>query len=88
MGKGKREIRPDFREQDYLTYEEVMAYLGLESVSTVEKWVQAGTIPYTRLSAKCVRFPRKLIDKWLAEKTIVPPTRPLSLVRKERSFAS
>lgn len=84
----KRELRPDFMTQDYLTYMEVKVYLGLESISTVEKWVQAGTIPYTRLSAKCVRFPRKLIDKWLADKTVVPPTRPLSLVRKERSLAS
>jgi len=85
--KAQREPRPDFMTQEYLTYEEVAAYLGLDSISTVEKWVQADKIPYTRLSSKCVRFPRKLIDKWLAEKTVVPATKPLSLVRKERRFA-
>ena len=81
MRKKGNEMRPDYLEQDYLTYEEVRIYLGLDSISTIEKWVQAEKIPFTRISAKCVRFPRKLLAEWLAAKTFMPVAKPLSLVR-------
>ncbi len=73
--------------KEYLTYDEVREYLGLESISTIEKWVAAGKIPFTRISPKCVRFPKALLDEWLKSRTIVPARKPLSLVVKEGQVA-
>lgn len=65
-----------------LTVQDVADLLGLKR-GTIEKWVQAGTIPHIRLSHCCVRFRKEAIEEWLAAKTIEPKRKPLSLVRAE-----
>lgn len=62
---------------------EVAAYLTLKE-GTIRKMVQAETIPFIRFSHCCVRFDRKAIDKWLAQKTVTPVPKPLSLLKRKR----
>lgn len=54
------------------------------SVETIKKQVQARRIPFVKLSARCIRFRRQDIEKWLADRTITPYRVPLSLVEKGR----
>ncbi len=48
----------------WLNSEEVAEYLGV-SVHTVREWVQDGTMPFSRLGSKLLRFRREKIDDWV-----------------------
>ena len=64
----RAEPRP---EPELLTTREVAQRLRLNQ-KKVYALVQAGRLPATRVSGKWL-FPRTLLDRWLAEHTIVPP---------------
>lgn len=66
-----------------MTPPEVAEYLDIK-LGTLYKKIQAETIPFIRVAHNCVRFDRKALDKWLAQKTFVPVPKPLSLMRHRR----
>lgn len=57
-----------------LTTREVAELTGF-SEGTLRHWTSEGRLPTLRLSARCVRFRREDIERWLAE-LVVEPTVP------------
>lgn len=53
-----------------MTADDVAAYLSV-SRSTIYKMVQAGEMPYTKMGSM-LRFPRLVLDRWLADHTTQP----------------
>jgi len=49
----------------------VSALTGL-SIGTIYHWVSQKRIPIVRFSARCVRFRRSDIDKWIASRVVAP----------------
>jgi excisionase family DNA binding protein len=50
--------------------DETAEYLGVAK-STVYKWVEYREIPFTKVGT-LLRFPKWIIDRWLAEKAVHP----------------
>jgi predicted DNA-binding transcriptional regulator AlpA len=65
-----------------LTSKQLKDWLQID-FSTIEKWVQARKIPFIKLSPKCLRFSKKQIEDWLANRAFSPFPKPLSLIEKE-----
>ena len=57
--------------REVMTAKELAKYLSI-SESTVYKRVDAGEIPYTKIGGRLLRFPKAIIDRWLAEHTTHP----------------
>lgn len=56
--------------QEIMTVEEVAEYLDL-SPSTIYQKVHEKSIPYTKIR-NLLRFPKSIIDAWLAQNTVHP----------------
>jgi excisionase family DNA binding protein len=56
--------------RDVMTAKEVARYLDL-SEATVYRKVDTGEMPYVKIG-RLLRFPRAIIDRWLAEHTVHP----------------
>ena len=56
--------------EDIMNAAEIAAYLGIAK-ATVYKWVEYRQIPYTKIGT-LLRFPKWIIDRWLAEKAVRP----------------
>jgi len=54
-----------------LTAAEVAELTGF-SEGTIRHWTSQRKIPFLRISGRCVRYSRRDIESWLAEK-LVPP---------------
>src|SRR5262249_9723979 len=66
------EIRcPMSSERILLTISEVATLTGFHE-GTLRHWVSEGRIPFVRISARCVRFRRDAIERWLAALAIEP----------------
>jgi len=50
-----------------LSKAEVAEYLKV-SPRSVDAWVRLGTIPFSRVGKRAVRFRESAIDRWLAER--------------------
>jgi len=57
--------------KELLTIEDVARITGL-SAGSLYHFVSQRRIPFIRLSARCIRFRREDIEKWIADK-LVPP---------------
>ena len=56
--------------KDVMDATEVAEYLGIAK-ATVYKWVEYRQIPYTKIGT-LLRFPKWIIDRWLAERAVRP----------------
>lgn len=56
---------------EYLKYTQAAVLLNVK-VNTLYCWVSRGVIPHVRLSPRVVRFRRKDLDAWLAERSVLP----------------
>ena len=56
---------------DLMTYEETAALLGVPK-GTLYSWVFERRVPHVRLGPRLVRFSRKALAEWVAERTVVP----------------
>jgi excisionase family DNA binding protein len=54
-----------------LTAAEVAALTGF-SEGTIRHWTSQKKIPFLRISGRCVRYSRRDIESWLAEKLVSP----------------
>lgn len=56
--------------KEVMTVEEVAQYLSLSPVTIYQK-VKEKSIPYTKMT-NLLRFPKEVIDEWLAKNTVYP----------------
>ncbi len=56
---------------DLMTYDEVAALLGVPK-GTLYAWVHDRRLPHIRLGPRLVRFSRKALAAWLAERAVAP----------------
>ena len=56
--------------EEVMNVKELAAYLGIAE-STVYKKVEYQEVPYTKVGTR-LRFPKWIIDRWLAENTVRP----------------
>ncbi len=56
--------------EQVMNAQELADYLGIAK-ATVYKWVELRQIPYTKIGT-LLRFPKWIIDRWLAEKAVRP----------------
>jgi excisionase family DNA binding protein len=52
--------------------DEAAEYLGV-SRRTLYNWVQAGRVPVVRLSPRAIRFDRRVLEKWIQERSELVP---------------
>lgn len=50
-----------------MTPDEASRFLGM-SKSTLYKYTHLGTIPFIKVSHKCIRFSRDELDQWIRER--------------------
>jgi excisionase family DNA binding protein len=55
--------------EDLIGYPAAAQLLGVK-VSTVYSWVYHKYLPHFRISARCVRFSRAALHRWLAERAV------------------
>lgn len=77
---------------DFLNLEELAKYLKIKPW-TLRQWIFSGVIPKNiifRPTSRTIRFPKNLVDQWVAEKTGATPNpsgkkrgRPRKLPRPE-----
>jgi len=70
-------------ERILLTAREVAALTGF-SEGTIRHWVSELRIPVVRISARCVRFRRSDLDRWIAERVVDAADRDVPVGRKGR----
>ena len=59
-----------------LTIQQAAEYTGIKA-QTLYKWVSERKVPHIKLG-RLLRFDHRLLDEWLARKTVMPmPPRPL-----------
>jgi excisionase family DNA binding protein len=68
-----------------LMKKEVANLFGV-TVKAVDKWVSEQKIPFIRISRKCIRFDERVIEKFLAKRTVKDRVRP-SLKTRQREKA-
>jgi len=61
-----------------LNKKEVAAMMGV-TVKAIDKWVCENSIPYIKISRKCVRFAPSDLNAYLNKHKIQPPTPPTPL---------
>ena len=64
-------VRDESGLQELMTYSEVAAWLGVPK-GTLYAWVHERRVPYVRLGPRMVRFSRRALTAWLAERVVSP----------------
>ena len=81
---GAGEIADEMSEPKILlTAAEVAALTGF-SEGTIRHWTSQRKIPFLRISGRCVRYSRRDIESWLAEKLVPPAGDYMPVPRSQR----